>query len=152
MKVDCRTCQNWFDNFTEDESAETSNAQNFYGCRIFGDIENFQEMSDCPHYTQCSEPFILCRCCKLPVPRVCYLLGECVNCTDTDLFCIENCQGGPWKTYCTHWVRLNSEGMQLIHEGKTYQVFPGNSEQKGKKRRSLKQTYLKFLEKSQRQE
>jgi hypothetical protein len=80
------------------------------------------------------------------VPRVCVLLGECVNCLDTDLFCQEQCSGGSWQKFCTHWVRLSSEGRAKVGEDQSVTVdlaAAGTAERR--KPRNLKEVYLDYL-------
>ena len=86
-----------------------------------------------PWPTGGASPFTICNTCRLPVPKVCVSLGECVNCTDTDLFCVDHCIGGESRKYCTHFVRLHTEGVHLIHENEVFDLFPtvGMPGQKG---------------------
>jgi hypothetical protein len=94
------------------------------GCRIFGYVENNTALESCPHYNVSENLFTLCGTCHLTVPKVCVSLGECVNCTDTDLFCVDHCIGGDNRKYCSHFVRLHTEGAHLIYENQTFDLFP----------------------------
>ena len=94
------------------------------GCRIFGYVENNTALESCPHYNASENLFTLCGTCHLTVPKVCVSLGECVNCTDTDLFCVDHCIGGDNRKYCSHFVRLHTEGAHLIYENQTFDLFP----------------------------
>jgi hypothetical protein len=96
----------------------------FMGCRIFGFLENNAEVEDCKHYIQSENLFTICTSCHITVPKVCISLGECVNCTDTDLFCVDHCLGEENRKYCTHFVRLHSEGLHLIDNDQVFDVFP----------------------------
>ncbi|MBN2433411.1 MAG: hypothetical protein JXQ27_18210 [Acidobacteria bacterium] len=146
MTIDCRLCRNWFDHYTEPDPGATCTENSFYGCRIFGLIENFREMADCPHYQERSEPYVLCPGCGVMVPRVCMLLGECTNCVDTDLFCQEQCTGGTWRKTCSHWVRLGSEGRPVVQEDRSVASATVSSPPVRPDRRpSLKQVYLRYL-------
>ncbi len=152
MKVDCRMCENWYDEGFDGCDHTDGTKRSFYGCRVFGPVENFREMIDCPEFVARQEPYHLCQSCNLPVPRVCLLLGECVNCTDTDLFCLEHCVGGEWKKYCTHWVRLNTEGRHVVEDDTPRDVFPADAPpQKQKPSRRLRKTYRSYLDRQKRQ-
>ena len=83
-----------------------------------------RRLESCPHYHASENLFALCGTCHLTVPKVCVSLGECVNCTDTDLFCVDHCIGGDGRKYCSHFVRLHTEGAHLIHENETFDLFP----------------------------
>jgi hypothetical protein len=96
----------------------------FTGCRIYGYVENNTALESCPHFVQSENLFTICSTCGITVPKVCVSLGECVNCTDTDLFCVDQCIGGDNRKYCTHFVRLHTEGVHLIHEDQAYDLFP----------------------------
>jgi len=121
--VDCRTCRNWFDDFLSMYSATSRTDRLFYGCTVFGHIEDYRARADCPRFEPMDEPYIQCQTCGLLVPRICMLLGECVNCTDTDTFCIRQCGGGRWRAYCTHWVRLSTEGRVTVQDGELHETF-----------------------------
>jgi len=123
--VHCKNCINWMDESLEQiEADHGTHSHIFMGCRIFGHIENPGEMQDCKHYTLSANLFTICSSCHITVPKVCVSLGECVNCTDTDLFCIDSCIGGESRKYCTHFVRLHTEGIQLIDKDQVFDVFP----------------------------
>jgi hypothetical protein len=62
-------------------------------------------------------------------------LGECFNCTDTDLFCVDSCQGGNSRKYCTHFIRLHTEGIHLIDNNCVFDLFP-NKPMPGKQKKS----------------
>jgi hypothetical protein len=94
------------------------------GCRIFGDLGGNYRLNSCKEYKESANLFAICNTCHITVPKICISLGECVNCTDTDLFCVENCYGGPNRKYCTHFVRLHSEGIQLIDNNQVFDLFP----------------------------
>jgi hypothetical protein len=123
--VNCKNCINWSDeSLDEIQADQDSRPHIFMGCRIFGFQENYQDMRDCSQYVVSEDLFTLCSSCRITVPKVCVSLGECVNCTDTDLFCVDNCLGGENRKYCTHFVRLQSEGMPLIDKDQVFDLFP----------------------------
>jgi hypothetical protein len=123
--INCRQCMNWFDESLEQiENAPQDQPHLFMGCRIYGYVEGNEALESCEHYRQSSNLFTLCSTCKISVPKVCVSLGECVNCTDTDLFCVDHCKGGDSRKYCTHFVRLHTEGIHLIHEDRAFEIFP----------------------------
>jgi hypothetical protein len=123
--VNCKNCINWRDeSLTEIQADQDPRLHIFMGCRIFGFLENYQDMHDCKHYVVSENLFTLCSACRLTVPKVCVSLGECANCTDTDLFCVEHCLGEENRKYCTHFVRLQSEGLHLIDQDKVFDLFP----------------------------
>ena len=94
------------------------------GCRIYGDLEGIYELKSCKHYIKSENLFTVCNTCKITVPKICVSMGECVNCTDTDLFCIDSCIGGENRKYCTHFVRLHTEGIHLIEDNRVFDLFP----------------------------
>jgi hypothetical protein len=98
----------------------------FMGCRIFGHQENNAEVESCKYYVLSENLFTICGTCQITVPKVCVSLGECFNCTDTDLFCVDHCIGEENRKYCTHFVRLHTEGLQLIDDDKNevFDIFP----------------------------
>jgi hypothetical protein len=106
------------------EADQSAQPHIFMGCRIYGYVENNTALESCPHYVLSQNLFTICHTCRLTVPKVCVSLGECVNCTDTDLFCIDSCIGGDNRKYCTHFVRLHTEGVHLIHENEAFDLFP----------------------------
>jgi hypothetical protein len=122
--VNCRNCANWTD---EDlgaiEQDQNDRPHVFMGCRIYGFIQK-TELESCKDYVESENLFTLCRTCGLPVPKTCISLGECVNCTDTDLFCVEQCIGGENRKFCTHFVRLHTQGIQLIKDQEVFDLFP----------------------------
>lgn len=123
--INCRNCINWVDeSLQEIEQDQTGGHHIFLGCRIFGYVENNTALESCPHFHQSENIYTQCVACRTTVPKVCVSLGECVNCTDTDLFCVDHCIGGDARKYCTHFVRLHSEGIHLIYENQTFDLFP----------------------------
>ena len=123
--VNCKNCINWVDESLEQvESDRNAHPHIFMGCRIFGFLENHADMRDCKHYVASETLFTICNSCHITVPKVCVSLGECINCTDTDLFCIDNCIGGESRKYCTHFVRLQTEGAHLIDNDQVFDLFP----------------------------
>lgn len=123
--INCRNCINWVDEPLEQiEADQNAHPHIFMGCRIYGYVENNTALESCPHYLLSQNLFTICNTCHLTVPKVCVSLGECVNCTDTDLFCVDSCIGGDHRKYCTHFVRLHTEGLVLIHENEAFDLFP----------------------------
>ncbi len=123
--INCRNCINWTDESLARIEAEPDPAKHvFMGCRLFGYVENNASLAECAHYAQSENLFTICGACGITVPKACVSLGECVNCTDTDLFCIDHCIGGESRKYCTHFVRLYTEGLHLIAEGQAFELFP----------------------------
>jgi len=122
--ISCKNCVNWVDESLQDiEADHNAHPHMFMGCRIFG----FREKTDiesCPRYVTSENLFTICNSCKIVVPKVCVSLGECVNCTDTDLFCVESCIGSENRKYCTHFVRLHTEGVHLIDQDQVFDLFP----------------------------
>jgi len=84
------------------------NTHIFMGCRIFGFIETTPSQGVQTLRRQ-PEPIYHLREMSDPGSEGVCLAGECVNCTDTDLFCLEECIEREPK-FCTHFVRLNNEG------------------------------------------
>lgn len=113
-----------------DESLEQIEAEHnahphiFMGCRIFGNTKGQDKLQSCEHYEASRDTFTICSSCGLTVPKLCVSLGECANCTDTDLFCIDSCMGGKTRKYCSHFVRLHTQGVQLIDEDQVFDLFP----------------------------
>ena len=123
--INCRNCINWSDESLEQiESDHNAHPHIFMGCRIFGFLENNEALPSCKYYRESENLFAICGSCRITVPKVCISLGECVNCTDTDLFCVESCKGAENRKYCTHFIRLHTEGMHLISEGAVFDLFP----------------------------
>jgi hypothetical protein len=123
--INCRNCINWVDESLSQIEADAGHHPHlFNGCRIFGHVENSSSLPSCPHYVQSENLFTICVTCGITVPKVCVSLGECVNCTDTDLFCVDHCIGGDNRKFCTHFVRLNTEGAHLIVADQVYDLFP----------------------------
>ncbi len=122
--INCRNCINWVDESLEQiEADKTCGSHVYMGCRIYGFREN-TTLESCPHYVQSENLFTVCVTCGITVPKVCVSLGECVNCTDTDLFCVDHCIGGDQRKYCTHFIRLYSEGAHLIDHDQVFDLFP----------------------------
>jgi hypothetical protein len=96
----------------------------FAGCRIFGNSKGTDRLESCEQYHASRDTFTICSSCGLTVPKLCVSLGECANCTDTDLFCIDSCIGGENRKYCTHFVRLHAEGIQLIDKNQVFNLYP----------------------------
>ena len=133
--IDCRNCVNWVDETLEKIEANPPDQPHiFMGCRIFGNLEGRPEVKSCEHYVKSRNPFTLCNTCRITVPKICVSLGECLNCTDTDLFCVESCQGGEYRKYCTHFVRLHTEGIHLIDNNRVFDLFP-NKPMPGKEKK-----------------
>jgi hypothetical protein len=123
--INCRNCINWSDESLDQiEADKNEHPHIFMGCRIFGYLEKNEGLPSCKYYRESENLFTICSSCHITIPKVCISLGECINCTDTDLFCIEHCKGGECRKYCTHFVRLHTEGMQLIDEGNIYDLYP----------------------------
>jgi len=123
--IDCRNCINWIDGNLEEAKAGDDQGSGFImGCRIYGIRDGKTALESCPHYHESDNLFTICRTCRLTVPKVCISLGECVNCLDTDLFCLDSCVGGELRKYCTHFVRLYTEGAHLIDQDHAFDLFP----------------------------
>ncbi len=123
--INCRNCIHWVDESLAQIEADHGNHSHLYtGCRIFGYVENNTALPSCERYLQSENLFTICVTCGLTVPKVCVSLGECVNCTDTDLFCVDHCLGGDNRKFCTHFVRLHTEGAHLIDNDRVFDLFP----------------------------
>ena len=123
--ANCKNCINWVDESLEQIEADHSvHPHLFMGCRIFGFLENNTDIHNCKHYVLSENLFTICSSCHLTVPKVCVSLGECANCTDTDLFCVDSCMGEESRKYCTHFVRLRTEGAHLIDNDQAFELFP----------------------------
>jgi hypothetical protein len=123
--INCRNCIHWIDeSFAEIEADRDTPGHLFSGCRIFGHVENNNALESCEHYVESENLFAICSRCKISVPKVCISLGECANCTDTDLFCVDHCLGGDSRKYCTHFIRLRTEGVHLIADDRLFDLFP----------------------------
>jgi hypothetical protein len=121
----CKNCINWIDESLEQiEADREAHSHIFMGCRIFGPIERNDDRQDCKYYVVSENLFTICNTCGITVPKVCVSLGECANCTDTDLFCVDSCMGEENRKYCTHFVRLHTEGAHLIENDKVFDIFP----------------------------
>ncbi len=123
--INCRNCINWVDESLDQVEADHGTRPHiFMGCRIFGFIENNEKLESCKYYTASQNLFTICDSCHITVPKVCVSLGECVNCTDTDLFCVESCKGEDSRKFCTHFIRLHTEGVHLIENDTVFDLFP----------------------------
>jgi hypothetical protein len=123
--IKCRNCINWVDESLEQiEADQNAHPHIFMGCRIFGFSEKSEELQSCKYYKESENLFTICSSCHITVPKVCVSLGECANCTDTDLFCVESCKGEESRKYCTHFIRLNTEGKHLIHKDSVCVLYP----------------------------
>jgi len=132
--INCRNCIHWLDESLEEIEADGNTQPHiFMGCRIFGFRENNEALQSCKNYQASVNLFTICSVCRITVPKVCVSLGECANCTDTDLFCVESCKGDENRKYCTHFVRLQTEGMHLINNDSVVDLFP-NLGMPGKKK------------------
>lgn len=123
----CKNCTHWIDESLADIEANRDGEPHiFMGCKIHGPVERIENRRNCPEFVAVDDLYAICGTCKITVPRVCISMGECVNCTDTDLYCVESCTGGDARKYCTHFVRLNSEGMKIIDEERkeVFDLFP----------------------------
>jgi hypothetical protein len=121
--INCRNCVNWIDESLVQIEVDGRSSHVFMGCRIYGFQQNVERES-CPHYLESENLFTMCETCHITVPKVCVSLGECINCTNTDLFCVDHCIGGDQRKYCTHFVRLYSEGVHLIDQDQAFELYP----------------------------
>lgn len=125
--LECRRCRNWVDQTFAQLQEQSQNGHAgesvFYGCRIFGMLESTQ-VESCPHYEESQDLYAFCSSCGIAVPKICLSLGECVNCTDTDLYCVENCHGEGEKKFCSHFQRLLRDGHTLIENNECFEIFP----------------------------
>jgi hypothetical protein len=123
--IHCKQCIHWVDESLEQiEADRNTHSHLFMGCKIFGNSKGTDKLQGCEHYQASREAFTICSSCRLTVPKLCVSLGECANCTDTDLFCLDSCLGGENRKYCTHFVRLHTEGIQLIDKNQVFDLFP----------------------------
>lgn len=123
--INCRNCINWVDESLQQiEEDHSAHPHIYMGCRMFGFVEGNAALESCQHYVVSENLFTICSTCHIIVPKVCVSLGECVNCTDTDLFCVDHCMGGDNRKYCTHFVRLRTEGVHLINNNEVFDLFP----------------------------
>jgi len=121
----CKLCIHWVDESLEQiETDHGAHGHIFMGCRIFGHAQGKDKLQSCNHYKAARDTFTICSSCRLTVPKLCVSLGECANCTDTDLFCIDSCMGGDSRKYCTHFVRLHTEGVHLIDKDRIFDLYP----------------------------
>lgn len=132
--IDCRLCINWIDEklseiepWREEEGSERHHI--FFGCRIYGNIADFATRApSCPDFRPAQQQYAGCSGCAKQVPKVCISLGECINCVATDLWCVENCQGGELKEECDHWRRLARDGHTLIYGNMVFELYPKREE------------------------
>jgi len=130
----CKNCIHWIDETLSEIEADTLRKNHiFMGCRVYGDLKGNYHLTSCKEYRESENLFSICNTCQITVPKICISLGECINCTDTDLFCIENCFGRDNRKYCTHFVRLHSEGIKLIDNDQVFDLFP-NKPMPGRKK------------------
>jgi hypothetical protein len=123
--INCRNCVNWIDESLAQVAITGNDGTHiFMGCRLYGHIENSAALESCPSYEQSANLFSVCGTCGITVPKVCISLGECLNCTDTDLFCVDQCVGGDSRKHCGHFVRIHSEGVHLISGNEAFELFP----------------------------
>ena len=123
--IDCRNCIHWIDESLAEIEADPNRVGRLYtGCRIFGHVESSAAAESCGRYVQSENLFTLCVLCQVTVPKICVSLGECANCTDTDLFCVDHCLGGESRKYCAHFIRLHAEGVHLLSDGRLFDLFP----------------------------
>ena len=123
--IHCRHCIHWVDESLEQIEADRGvHSHIFMGCRIFGHARAHDKLKSCKYYQASRDTFTICSSCRLTVPKLCVSLGECANCTDTDLFCVDSCIGGEGRKYCSHFVRLHTEGLQLIDKDQVFDLFP----------------------------
>jgi len=123
----CKNCVNWIDESLADiETNRDGKPHIFMGCKIHGFVEKTEDRQNCTEFTASADLYAICGVCRITVPKVCISMGECANCTDTDLYCVESCIGGDARKYCTHFARLKSEGMQIVDEKRKeiYDLFP----------------------------
>jgi hypothetical protein len=125
IMINCKNCIHWVDESLEQIQADVEAPPHiFMGCRILGYREGKYHLEHCRHFTVSNNLFTICNTCKITVPKVCVSLGECANCTDTDLFCVDSCLGEDSRKYCTHFIRLQTEGVHLIDQDQVFDIFP----------------------------
>jgi hypothetical protein len=123
--INCRNCIHWLDESLDRIEANPGrDPRLLWGCRLLGFVENNTALPHCDHYVVSENLFVICNTCKIVVPKVCVSLGECANCTDTDLFCVDQCLGGDQRKYCTHFLRLHTEGLHLVDKDQVFDLFP----------------------------
>lgn len=121
----CKHCVHWVDESLDQiEADHGAHTHIFMGCRIFGNTQAHDKLENCKYYQASRDTFTICSSCRLTVPKLCVSLGECANCTDTDLFCVDSCIGGDSRKYCSHFVRLHTEGVHLIDKDQVFDLFP----------------------------
>lgn len=123
--IHCKHCIHWTDeSLSQIEADRGAHTHIYMGCRIYGSARANAELQSCKYYQASRDTFTICSSCGLTVPKLCVSLGECANCTDTDLFCVDSCMGGDDRKYCTHFVRLHTEGVHLIDRDRVFDLFP----------------------------
>lgn len=122
IPIDCRRCVHWIDQALV--SIEPGSKAIFCGCEIHGQVENFSALPECPDYRQSDELYALCSSCGERVPKVCLSLGECINCINTDLWCVDHCDGRGEKKFCSHRARLQLFGHSLIQDQVVVDLYP----------------------------
>lgn len=121
----CKNCIHWVDESLDDIEAGRSEGHVFMGCRVSGVAGAPGNADSCSRYEVSDDLFTICRSCNITVPKVCVSLGECANCTDTDLFCLDSCMGEEGRKYCTHFVRMHAEGVHLVDENdQVFDLYP----------------------------
>ncbi|MDR0841801.1 MAG: hypothetical protein LBP68_00085 [Acidobacteriota bacterium] len=123
----CKNCIHWIDeSLAEIVASGDGESHIFMGCKVFGEIGDFASRNACPRFVADPNLYTICSVCQITVPKICISLGECANCTDTDLFCVESCMGGDARKYCTHFVRLHTEGLPIVDKDskEVYDLFP----------------------------
>jgi hypothetical protein len=123
--IHCRNCSHWIDeSLGEIEADRGERSHVFMGCRIHGMSKGATELDSCNDYAESPELYTICETCRVTVPKVCITFRECINCTNTDLFCVDHCIGGEARKYCSHFVRLHSQGLQLIDNDRVFDLYP----------------------------
>jgi len=123
--IHCKNCIHWVDESLDRIDADPGKDPHlFSGCRMLGFVPNQTALPGCKHYIASENLFAICATCGIVAPKVCISLGECANCTDTDLFCVDQCLGGDSRKFCTHFIRLHTEGIQLVDNDQVFDLFP----------------------------
>jgi hypothetical protein len=120
--LDCRRCVHWIDRPLA--QVRVGQSELFFGCEIHGQVHNYAALPACPDYLQSPELFAICGDCGQRVPKVCVTMGQCINCLNTDLWCVENCAGIGELSYCSHRVRLQLFGHSLIQDQVVFELYP----------------------------
>ena len=122
LTLDCRRCVHWIDRPLS--AIEADPKAPFLTCEIHGQVENFDALPECPDYRCSEELYTACSRCGQRVPKICVSLGECINCINTDLWCVEHCDGQGEKKFCTHRARLQLFGHSLIQDQQVFDLYP----------------------------